>query len=275
MLSIVKFNGGLGNQMFQYAFFLQLKKRHPLDIFLFDIEQSQECHNGFELDRIFHLECQKKARNYRRIKRHCPGLLDKFHTIKQENSLEYSKETIDSSHLLTRYEGFWQSEKYFLPIEKSVRKAFSYNLDLLNRETKTIAQKIEGKESVSVHVRRGDYLNSSDFGVCSIDYYKQAMFFMTEKLNSPIFLFFSDDVDWVKENISCANAVYVSCNYGVDSWQDMYLMSQSKHNIIANSSFSWWGAWLNPNPKKLVITPRQWFLFCDNYDIIPEKWIML
>lgn len=275
MIKTIVFNGGLGNQMFQYAFYLQLKKRHPFDIFLFDIEQSQECHNGFELDRIFHLECQKNARNYRRLKRHCPCLLDRFHTIKQDHSLEYNKETIDSSHLLTRYEGFWQSEKYFLPIEHDVKESFSFNTELLNNETRAIAQEIVGEETVSVHIRRGDYLTSSDFGVCSIDYYNRAMSFISEKLNSPTFVFFSDDMDWVKENISCPNAIYVSCNHGAESWQDMYLMSLCKHNIIANSSFSWWGAWLNNSPNKLVIAPNQWFDYSLNYDILPDEWITM
>lgn len=275
MLKTIVFNGGLGNQMFQYAFYLQLKKRYPLDIFLFDIERSQGCHNGFELDRIFHLGCQKNARNYRRIKRYCPGLLDGFRTVKQEHSLEYDKIIMDSSHLLSRYDGFWQSEKYFSPIEQEVRKSFSFNIDLLNYGTRTIAQEIEGEETVSVHIRRGDYIASSYFGVCSIDYYKQAMSFISEKLNNPTFIFFSDDIEWVKKSISCSNALFVSCNHGADSWQDMYLMSKCKHNIIANSSFSWWGAWLNPTPHKIVITPKQWFLSIDNYDIIPEKWIKL
>ena len=275
MIKIVVFNGGLGNQMFQYAFFLQLKKKHPLDIFLFDIEQSQECHNGFELDRIFHIDTLKYARNYRRIKRYCPQLLDKFHTIKQEHSLEYNKEIIEANHLLSRYTGFWQSEKYFLPIEQDVRESFSFNIELLNDGTRTIAQEIEGKETVSVHIRRGDYLTLSDFGVCAIDYYNHAMSFMSERLNSPTFVFFSDDMDWVKENISCSNAIYVSCNHGADSWQDMYLMSQCKHNIIANSSFSWWGAWLNENPDKIIITPTRWFSYSPNYDIIPKGWVTL
>ncbi len=275
MIKTIVFNGGLGNQMFQYSFYLQLKKKHPLYIFLFDIEQSQECHNGFELDRIFHLECKKNARNYRRIKRHCPCLLDIFRIIKQEHSLEYDKEIMASSHFFARYEGFWQSEKYFFPIEHDVRESFLFNIELLNNGTQTIAKEIEGKETVSVHIRRGDYLDSPDFGVCSIGYYNRAMSFMSEQLNSPTFVFFSDDMDWVKENISCSNAIYVSCNHRADSWQDMYLMSHCKHNIIANSSFSWWGAWLNPNPHKIVISPKQWFLSIDNYDIIPEKWIKL
>lgn len=275
MLSIIKYNGGLGNQMFQYAFYLQLKKRHPLDVFLFDVEQSQWWHNGFELDGIFHLDCHKNARNYRRIKRHFSGLLDQFHTIKQDHSLEYSKEIMDYSYLFSQYEGYWQSEKYFLPVEQDVRKSFTFDIELLNNGTRTIAQEIKGKETVSVHIRRGDYLTFSGFGVCSIDYYMRAMSFITEKIHDPLFLFFSDDMSWVKENISYSNAIYVSCNQGADSWQDMYLMSRCTHNIIANSSFSWWGAWLNENRNKIVIAPTRWFNYSPNYDIIPQDWITL
>lgn len=275
MFKTIVFNGGLGNQMFQYAFYLQLKRKHPLDIFLFDIEQSQECHYGFELDRIFHVDTLKNTRNYRRLKKYCPWFIDKFHTIKQEHSIEYNKKIMETNLLLARYVGFWQSEKYCLPVEQDVRESFSFNLDLLNKETQNLSQEIDGEESVSVHIRRGDYLDSSFFGVCSIDYYKRAMLFMTEKLTSPTFIFFSDDMDWVKENISCSNAIYVSCNHGADSWQDMYLMSLCKHNIIANSSFSWWGAWLNTNTEKIVVAPKLWFLYSNNYDILPDKWIKL
>lgn len=275
MLKTIVFNGGLGNQMFQYAFYLGLKENHPLSLFLFDIEQSQGCHNGFELDRIFHLECQKNARNFRRVKRHCPCLLDRLCTIKQKHSLEYDKEILDSSHLLARYEGFWQSEKYFLFVEESVRKSFSFDYNLLNEETKVLSKTIGEKESISVHVRRGDYLDTSCYGVCPIDYYKRAMSYMSGKLNKPTYVFFSDDMDWVKENISCSNAIYVSCNHGVDSWQDMYLMSKCKHNIVANSSFSWWGAWLNENRDKTVIAPTRWFNYSPNYDIMPQGWVTL
>lgn len=261
--------------MFQYAFYLQLKKRNPLNIFLLDVEHAQECHNGFELNRVFHIDGHNNVWKYWVRKRHWSRLMDRFYTIKQKHSLEYDKDIMGANRLLARYEGFWQSEKYFLPVEQDVRKSFSFNMDLLNKGTQTVAKEISWKESVSVHIRRGDYINSSNFGVCSIDYYKLAMSFISEKISDPIFVFFSDDIDWVKENIPCPNAIYVSCNHGIDSWQDMYLMTQCKHNIIANSSFSWWGAWLNNNSNKIVIAPAKWFNYSPNYDILPKEWITL
>ncbi|MBR1766566.1 MAG: alpha-1,2-fucosyltransferase [Bacteroidales bacterium] len=275
MFKTIVFNGGLGNQMFQYAFYLQLKKIYPIDIFLFDIEQSQGCHNGFELDKIFHTESLKNARNYRRIKRRCPWLLNQFQPTIQEHSYEYDKAYLKTSHLLVRYEGYWQSEKYFSPIKQDIQRSFSFRMDLLNNETQNIAREIIGKETISVHIRRGDYLPLPHFCKCSIDYYKRAMSYMTENLNSTTFLFFSDDINWVKENIPCTSAIYVSCNHDSDSWQDMYLMTQCKHNIIANSTFSWWGAWLNKNPNKKVIAPARWLNDSPLYDVIPQGWITL
>ena len=89
------------------------------------------------------------------------------------------------------------------------------------------------------------------------------------------FFVFSDDIEWVKNNLCLSNCEYVECNVGINSWQDMFLMSQCKHNIIANSSFSWWGAWLNRNTNKIVITPSRFINLEENSDIIPDTWIRI
>lgn len=276
MLKTIVFNGGLGNQMFQYAFYLRLKKRHPLSIYCFDIAQAQNCHNGYELDKIFHTHSYRKARRFRRVERHCPKLLRRFYVVKQKNSLEYDSSLFVSCRLLTSYVGFWQSEKYFQSVSGKVGEAFAFNEKMLNAKTIEFATFLKGSDAVSVHVRRGDYLQESDErGLCSLSYYKTAITYIKESIESPVFVFFSDDINWVKDNIPCDRAEYVIWNQGEDGWQDMYLMSCCKHNIIANSSFSWWGAWLNPNKEKTVIAPRQWFINSDNYDILPEQWIKL
>ncbi len=276
MLNVVRFNGGLGNQMFQYAFYLRLKKEHPLSLFLFDTEKAQCNHCGYELDKVFYIDSIKQARNYRRLKRHWPKLETKFHTIKQETSLRYSLDPFLIHRFGIIYEGFWQSEKFFLPIENKVRTTFSFQEGKLNDKTKETAVFLNSSNSVSVHIRRGDYLQHADvFGLCTSEYYKKAITFIKERIDSPTFVFFSDDIEWVRQNVNCKNAIYVSWNHGNDSWQDMYLMSLCKHNIIANSSFSWWGAWLNPNIEKMVVAPKQWFLYSNNYDILPDKWIKL
>ena len=276
MLIVLKFNGGLGNQMFQYAFYLRLKKEYPLSLYLFDIAKAQDNHFGYELDNVFYIDSIKQARNYRRLKRHWPMLETKFHTIKQEDSLRYSRDPFFIHRFGIIYEGFWQSEKFFLPIENKVRTAFSFQEGKLNDKTKETAVFLESSNSISVHIRRGDYLQHADvFGLCTNEYYEKAITFFKERIATPTFVFFSDDIEWVKQNIKCDNALYITWNQGEESWQDMYLMSHCKHNIIANSSFSWWGAWLNPSIEKIVVAPKQWFLYSNNYDILPDKWLKL
>lgn len=276
MIKTIVFDGGLGNQMFQYAFYLQLKKWHPHDHFLFDTTKTKDCHNGFEIDKMFHVDGRRERRDYQRLKRLCPRFLKSFHTIKQTNSLEYDPSLLDSSYSLSAFEGFWQSEKYFESIANEVREAFAFRKDLLNEPTGELAKKLQNANCVSVHVRRGDYLLLDDYlGLCSIEYYFHALEYVKKNLDNPLFVFFSDDMSWVKEYLPVEDAIYVDWNQGENSWQDMYLMSQCKHNIIANSSFSWWGAWLNSNKDKMVVAPSKWFVFSPNYDILPEKWLVI
>lgn len=276
MIKTIVFNGGLGNQMFQYAFYLRVKQKYPLSVFCFDVTHAADCHCGYELDEVFYIDSYKKARRYRRIERHWPELLDMFFNVRQKNSLEYDPSIISSHGLLLNYQGFWQSEKYFFSIKEKVRKAFSFRTERLNEKTKSFLLLLHESNAVSVHVRRGDYvLESEQRGLCSMSYYEKAMSFIKERVEKPLFVFFSDDVDWVKDSIKCDNSVYVTWNHGNDSWQDMYLMSQCKHNIIANSSFSWWGAWLNSNQDKIVVTPTPWFNNSLDYDIIPSTWVKI
>lgn len=118
------------------------------------------------------------------------------------------------------------------------------------------------ENSVSVHIRRGDYLlrkHSKIHGLCSLEYYLQAIQFIKSKSKDPVFYFFSDDIPWARENFCNPSYKFVDCNSGSNSCLDLYLMSQCKHNIIANSTFSWWGAWLNRNKEKIVVAPSVWF----------------
>lgn len=273
MIITLVFNGGLGNQMFQYAFYLRMRYASPFSFFLFDIEPSQRQHHGYELDRVFNINSKRRRTCFRLLKQYCPKTIDLFKTIIQENSLEFVPDLLKVRHPLLRYEGFWQSEAYFKPVEGIVRKAFIFREELLNKESKGMVPFLKSKNSVSVHVRRGDYLQHQDYyGQCTESYYKKAIESMQERVPNPFFVFFSDDMEWVKQNIKCENAKYVTWNTGKDSWQDMYLMSCCKHNIVANSSFSWWGAWLNSNPNKQVIAPTPWFNYSRDFDIFPPGW---
>lgn len=275
MIRVVVFDGGLGNQMFQYAFFLGLKKRNPFDTFAFDIQQSEVCHQGYELDRIFDIDSTIQTNDFQRIKEIIPKVLVKFNTVRQRACLEYDQNVFNKRLLFfARYVGFWQSEKYFSDVADVVRKSFRFKESLLNDATKSLYESMKSRNCVSVHIRRGDYLKQKDlFGLCCEDYYFQAMNQIKEKVNRPEFIFFSDEIEWAKESFGEEESVFVDWNIGNESWQDMFLMTQCKHNIIANSTFSWWGAWLNPNEGKIIVAPKKWFEFTPNYDILPEEWI--
>ena len=142
-------------------------------------------------------------------------------------------------------------------------------------------KKIRQHKSVSIHVRRGDYVNHPLFGgICDKAYYQRAITYIQEKTDCDYYIIFSNDIKWCEENLSALlmgkNVVFVNWNKGKDSYQDMYLMSRCNYNIIANSSFSWWGAWLNNNPEKIVVAPKIWMKVLDNdFDIIPTSWIRI
>ena len=178
--------------------------------------------------------------------------------------------------------GYWQSPKYFNSIETLIRKEFTFqkpldskNLEILNLIKNTI--------SVSIHIRRTDFqiINSNDIhGFCSLEYYDEAINYIHTNVLMSKFFIFSDDINWAKENLKVPmNSYFVSGNTGEKSYIDMQLMSNCNHNIIANSSFSWWGAWLNSNPKKIVIAPKKWFsdekMNAQTDDLIPAEWIRM
>lgn len=263
--------------MFQYAFYLRLKKEHPLSLFLFDIEKSMYCHAGYQLDQVFSIDTYRQQKNYRRLRKYFPCIIEKSAIITQDDSLRYDEEFLKSAGLFNIYQGFWQSEKFFFNNKDDVRALFTFKKEKVNAKTKQLSNRLLQRDQtyISIHIRRGDYLLEPQRGVCSTTYYKEAIQLLQKKIPNPIFVFFSDDIKWTKKELPFDNSIYVDWNHDVDSWQDMYLMSLCKHNIIANSSFSWWGAWLNPNTEKMVVAPKQWFLHRNNYDILPEKWIKL
>lgn len=176
--------------------------------------------------------------------------------------------------------GYWQSEMYFKDIAETLRSDFHFKLPL-DHTSRDIADCMQACQAVSLHVRRGDYLTHAPtakvLSVCSLDYYRQAIAYISTRVETPHFYLFSDDMDWVKATLDIPfNKTYVEHNRRKYSYRDMHLMHLCKHHIIANSSFSWWGAWLNQNPHKLVIAPRDWFCSgINDADLIPEDWIRL
>lgn len=277
MIKVIVLKGGLGNQMFQYAFFVSLRKIHPLSIFLLNADESIYHHGNYRLDDVFFTSTKKRALWYRRICRYFPTLFNKSIIIKQKNSLEFDPQYQKTTTGVVLFDGYWQSEKYFINAIPQIKRTFKFKEFNLNIKTKEFAERLQKQGChVSVHVRRGDYLNFVDrFGCCSADYYNRAISFIKEHVENPTFVFFSDDISWVKKNIGTNNSIYVDWNNDDDGWQDMYLMSKCHHNIVANSSFSWWGAWLNENKTKIIVAPQKWFIYSPNYDIIPSGWILL
>lgn len=198
-----------------------------------------------------------KHKKYKYLKR----ILNTCRIIYSDNRLE--RETIESylfDKKIIYYSGVLYDSNLIEKIYKFLIKDFEFPklTDVKNTE---ILKKIESCNSVSIHIRRGDYLNHPLFGeICNKEYYRKAIKIIENKVKKPVFFIFSNDIEWVKENIKIDNeSYYIDWNLEEkDSYKDMQLMSRCKHNIIANSSFSWWGALLNTNKEKIVILPKQW-----------------
>lgn len=284
---IIKVQGGMGNQMFQYALYRKLKshgKDAKLDITLYS---KVIVHDGFLLGDVFGLKLDlasetevSKLGDVRRnlifrAKRKF-GIKKRTHfEPRNEQTIAYIPEILQMDNIYL--DGYWQSEKYFMDIESLIREDFSFKNSLVGRNYEA-SNEIANHNSVSLHVRRGDYLNVPLYQhICTLDYYNKAIQYITKQIKEPRFYVFSDDISWCKANLSIKNAIFVDWNTGKSNDIDMQLMSLCKHNIIANSSFSWWGAWLNRNPEKIVIAPMPWFSDYRIYqdDIVPSRWVRI
>jgi hypothetical protein len=285
--------GGLGNQMFQYAIgrALSLTRRVPLRLDTRDFA-GYALHNGYELERVFNISAQRaSAADTRRVMgwRASPMVLRALRRkrlallrgsrIVIEPGFNYWPSIVnvpDDCYL----QGYWQSENYFRDCAPAIRADFSFKIppDPRNRE---LAGRIGQCNAVSLHVRRGDYAHNpatqATHGLCPPDYYRQAISHITGRVAQPVFFVFSDDVAWAKKNIVIEYpCLYVDHNRDSESYNDMRLMTLCRHHIIANSSFSWWGAWLNAKPDKIVVAPKKWFAHdADVSDLFPADWMTL
>jgi Glycosyl transferase family 11 len=268
----LKIKGGLGNQLFEYAAARNLATLNNTDL---NIDYSYYNHSGSDTPRqylldIFNIKPVKHVKSgyWYSVIDLCNKILRKlslnrgvyFSKYYFEQGVEFDDKffSLKDGVWLT---GFFQSAKYF---SESIREEFKFSgPDNI----------IETGESVFIHVRRGDYVNNSTYESCSLDYYNQAVGLIKEKVVSPKFYIFSDDIAWIKDNLNITNAIYLSNS----DREDLYLMSQCRHAIIANSSFSWWGAWLINNPDKIVIAPSKWFRDkkINTKDLTPDKWIRI
>lgn len=251
-------SGGLGNQMFQYAFYLSCKQKGIpciLDTSEFILNPS---HNGFELEKVFGLKEEIYSFPiHNRVFYYAYKKIVINRNRFPEKIFSYCDNVYNSRYKY--YDGNWLCSDYFADIEKVVREKYVFtNIDVAN---KSLATEISASESVSIHIRRGDYLKLPYYCVCNEAYYQNSIKEICSRIATPSFYVFSDDIIWSDSFMKKMGVSYqiISCNPGAKSFQDMFLMSQCKHNIIANSTFSWWGAWLNTNPQKIVIGPYVWF----------------
>ncbi len=291
--------GGLGNQMFQYALGLCLAKKNNtglrLDtVFLCDRFPRREfSYRNYDLG-VFALAPRFTLLSRISAAIPIPGLwlaLDLAaikignvfgvrRIIKETDGKIFDPAALRASGNMVLW-GRWQTEKYFAECAEEVRRAFQFK-NALAGEAAQVAEKIEKINSVSVHIRRGDYVRFKSterlYGKADLSYYERAAAYMADRVNNPHFFVFSDDVAWCRENLKLAfPTTFVSEQAaGPHDAFHMELMSLCKHHIVTNSTFSWWGAWLNANPQKIVIAPKRWYGDpAIKTDIVPERWIKI
>ena len=276
--------------MFEYAMYLALKDAHPHENIMCSTRsfRGYGLHNGFELERIFGIKVKEASLwqlaqlaypfwNYRTWQ-----VMQHWLPKRDSMTRGTSQITFNEDEVLRKdsvfYDGYWQNEGNFKHIRHQVLEAFQFPKmkDELNIN---LVKMLQQTNSVSCHVRRGDYLKDPNMCICTSDYYVHAVAKMKELVNPDLYCIFSDDIEWCKENLSALckgkKMVYVDWNKGQNSFRDMQLMSLCKHNIIANSSFSWWGAWLNNNPDKIVISPNTWMNKRVINDPICKSWLRI
>ncbi len=284
--------GGLGNQMFQYAFYMALnavgkKTRLSLSHYL------HYWFRDFELTKAFEIKLPLRTRlmafflaNAKFVfkQKLVRAFLRRVINYQEKKQLVYieKKEFVFNAAVFNEqqvlFTGTWQAQQYFATITEQVRNEFVFKqpADAVN---KLLVTQIKNCNAVSMHIRRADYLNKewehSLHVIKDASYYNNAAEYITNKIPNACFFIFSDDMQWVKENIIIPNCTYVENNKGANNFYDMYLMSLCRHNIIANSTFSWWAAWLNTSQDKIVIMPEKWMNnnLCEG--IFPEAWIKL
>jgi hypothetical protein len=290
---IVKLMGGLGNQMFQYAAARALALEKGTWVYL-DASFLMEDAKGRWTQREYELGVFNIQYNFERSGR--VNFLRKLETSSYFRKLSEKKiwpfsfrhfsepdskfhPELFSYPKNTYLHGYFQSEKYFDKHATQIRRDFEI-ITAPDAQNAATLEQIRAVNSVSVHVRRGDYVtlqSASEFhGMMGLDYYTAGAQHIIGKTNSDVeFFIFSDEPDWVKENLKLpGKSTYIDWNGGKTAFEDMRLMSNCKHHIIANSSFSWWGAWLNPSEEKIVIAPKRWFAGSQTEnDIVPHAWI--
>lgn len=293
---IVRITGGLGNQMFQYATAYAVARRWNASLLLDDsgFDRIRSASRYYSLD-VFKVSGHIVSRNpLARFIRHfgyrgrpvlwpvqlAVNLLFAKHVYKEPQPYQVDCRlwSLNATKRLN-LDGYWQSPKYFVECERDLRSEFEFARPAEGENAKMLLRIRGTPNAVSIHLRRGDYLNVRPQAVLPLSYYRQGAELIAGRLGGEVHGFvFSDDARWARDNLNLPfGATIVDINGELAGHEDMRLMSACHHHIIANSSFSWWGAWLNPSPEKLVIAPRLWMGTPDSYypDLYPPEWIVL
>lgn len=286
---IMRYNGGLGNQMFQFAAVATLANKLGVD-FCFDCDFFNHRYSRpYQIDIFQQDKREVRALKYRLLWAFRKHIKNKFFSLDVygEKNFNYEQEFFEIKDNTYIY-GFFQSHKYI--DENLIKKYFTFKVapDDKNAE---IIENMQVQDSISMHIRRGDYVSkkryASVYNHLDFNYYESALEYIAQYVKKPVIYVFSDDINWVEKNFNfknCKNCVekgarveFISHNQGEKSYEDLRLMSMCKHNIIANSSFSWWGAYLNNNPQKIVVAPKKWFQTIQNNprDLYPDSWVLM
>lgn len=287
---VMRLKGGLGNQMFQYALGRRLSIDHNTTLALETSSFKTDHLRVYRLD-TFQISATASdqlpffpttgpKRRINTFLQFFRKLIGRPFDILKERSFDFDPSVLNCS-VNAFLDGFWQSEQYFSTIRQTLINDFQPTQPLTG-ELAHIANAITQCNAVAIHVRRGDYVSdpttTAYHGVCSKQWYEQAAQYMKAKIPELQFFVFSDDFEWAKNNLSFdAPTTFIKPSPDGLECHDLYAMTLCKHNIIANSSFSWWGAWLNQHPNKIVIAPKQWFIAGPQTtdDLIPKSWIRL
>jgi len=284
-------SGGLGNQMFQYAAgkALSLRLNTQVSVDLYKLEKkSNAIRRNYQLNIFETLILLTSDRfhkiivkSYKFTNNRIGKCLLKMMNVLSDYELSDYLDSVYKMSPETTLIGYFQNESYFKDFEFEIRKMYTFK-PIPDERNKYVLELVQAVNSVSLHVRRGDYVNTdTNLVVLDTDYYRKAISYISERVDKPYIFIFSDDMDWVRENLDLQGLhhMYIDYNKGDNSYLDMQLMSQCKHNIIANSSFSWWGAWLNAYTDKIVTVPSRWYKLQSpgSYDtgFIPSEWTII
>lgn len=292
MIVIARIYGGLGNQIFQYAAARRLALAAGAKLELDGAWFAGRTDRTFDLGWFSVAYERADERDIRRLRGWKLGLADRIvrRVVAQglpspRTFFGESGYGFDARLLGVRgdvyLDGYFQSFKYFEDVAGTIRRDLRPRSGI-SPDAEALAHLIEADASaVSVHLRRGDYVNNAaaarTHGTCPMEYYRRAMEYIEHRVRGPRYFVFSDDPSWAREHLQLGDAVHVSESGTLNSREELVLMSKCRHHIIANSTFSWWGAWLDERPGSVVVAPRRWFVSSrrDTSDLLPENWVQL